>query len=372
MTSDVTISGALQQQANTSQANTKLAEDFSQFLNLLTVQLQNQDPLSPMDTTEFTNQLVAFTGVEQQINTNQKLDSLVALGIGSSFSSSQNYVGQEISYVASEFAYEGSSNILRYSMPEQASLSQINILNEAGEVVYSTEGSKNPGAHDFIWNGETNSGEKAVPGTYTIRVEALDVREEPIQVSTVVSGVVRGTETQNGEILLLVGERAVPVGSVLNTSVGNDLSASSAALTSAMQYIGTNVTFLNSQLKHDGNQSHNIIYNLESTAERAKLLVSDSNGNVVYTQDIDTDSGENITSWDGSLSNGGQAAAGDYTFTIDAINDSDARIPYTSRSSGGVTGVETQNGQIYLNIDDGKTVALSQVVSVDIPESGGA
>ena len=79
MVSDVTINSALNQQQKTESAKTGLAEDFAQFLTLLTVQLQNQDPLSPMDTTEFTNQLVAFTGVEQQINTNQKLDSLVAM-----------------------------------------------------------------------------------------------------------------------------------------------------------------------------------------------------------------------------------------------------------------------------------------------------
>ena len=85
MVGDVSIGTALNQQAQTNSSSVGLASDFNQFLILLTTQLQHQDPLSPMDTTEFTNQLVAFSGVEQQINTNQKLDSLVSLQLGNAF-----------------------------------------------------------------------------------------------------------------------------------------------------------------------------------------------------------------------------------------------------------------------------------------------
>ena len=80
MASDVTISNALNSQQSTLNSSAQLAEDFDSFLQLLTTQLQNQDPLSPLDTNEFTSQLVQFAGVEQQINVNQKLNSLVSLG----------------------------------------------------------------------------------------------------------------------------------------------------------------------------------------------------------------------------------------------------------------------------------------------------
>ena len=111
MVSDVTIGTALNQQANTAASTASLAEDFSQFLQLLTIQLQNQDPLSPMETNEFTNQLVAFTGVEQQINTNQKLDSLVALQLGNSTGQALGYIGNDISYISSEFNYDGTNDV---------------------------------------------------------------------------------------------------------------------------------------------------------------------------------------------------------------------------------------------------------------------
>src|SRR5271170_2758728 len=81
--------------SSTSSANAlnKLSSDFNDFLQLLTTQLQNQDPLSPMDSTQFTAQLVAFTGVEQQINTNSKLDSLIGIDKGSQLTSAANFIG---------------------------------------------------------------------------------------------------------------------------------------------------------------------------------------------------------------------------------------------------------------------------------------
>jgi len=111
MASDVTVNTALQQQARTSNSSAQLADDFDQFLQLLTVQLQNQDPLNPTDTAEFTNQLVAFSGVEQQINTNQKLDNLVSLQLSNTFSSALGYVGLDASYVSSEAFYDGSNDV---------------------------------------------------------------------------------------------------------------------------------------------------------------------------------------------------------------------------------------------------------------------
>jgi flagellar basal-body rod modification protein FlgD len=368
MVSDVSISGALGQQANTAASTDKLAEDFSQFLNLLTVQLQNQDPLSPMDTTEFTNQLVAFTGVEQQINTNQKLDSLVALNLGTSFSQSQNYVGQEISYVSSEFDYAGGSTSLRYSLNEEASLSKINIVDENGAVVYSVDGSRNPGAHEFQWNGETNSGQPALPGTYEIQVDALDANQDPITTSTVVTGLVRGTETQNGQIFLLVGDRAVPVGSVLNTNQPSTNGGTNDALTTALSYVGLDVSYVNNKINHKSGTPNNIVYNLDSEAEQAKLIVTNENGETVYIGDVDKDAGNNITTWNGQKSDGSQAPDGLYTFTIDALDSSDKRIGFSSQAEGRVTGVETQNGQIFLNIGE-IPVNLNNIISAAVPQA---
>src|SRR5262249_25107311 len=85
---------------NSTDALNKLSSDFNNFLTLLTTQLKNQDPLAPMDSTQFTQQLVAFTGVEQQINSNKKLDQLIALNQGDQMTSAVNFIGTQVEAVS--------------------------------------------------------------------------------------------------------------------------------------------------------------------------------------------------------------------------------------------------------------------------------
>ncbi len=219
MTSDVTLNTAINQQARTQGATTQLAEDFAQFLNLLTIQLQNQDPLSPMETNEFTNQLVAFTGVEQQINTNQKLDSLVALQLGNSIGQALGYVGLDISYVSSEFNYDGTNpSTIRYSLNDQAVDSTLRVLDENGNIVFETDAATAPGQNDFTWDGTLRTGGKAEAGTYEIRIDALNSNDEAVGSTVVVTGNVDGVESQNGSIFAIVGERAVSLGNILSVN----------------------------------------------------------------------------------------------------------------------------------------------------------
>lgn len=222
MASDVTVNSALNQQARTSSASSQLADDFDQFLQLLTVQLQNQDPLSPMDTAEFTNQLVAFSGVEQQINTNQKLDSLVSLQLGNSFSAALNYVGLEASYLSSETYYDGENDVkVSYAIDGDAQQTTLNIFDASGNRVFTQDVSGDDGVEAFYWDGKSTGGEQLAAGTYEVRIDAFDAQNEALPSSTVVSGLIRGVETQNGAIFALVGERAVSVGQLINVSDPN-------------------------------------------------------------------------------------------------------------------------------------------------------
>jgi len=227
MVSDVTINSALQNQADTQAASTSLATDFSQFLQLLTIQLQNQDPLSPMETNEFTNQLVAFTGVEQQINSNQKLDDLIALQLGNTLGSALGYVGLDISYVSSEFSFNGTQpNTIRYSLNDQAVSSTLRILDESGNIVFETSAATAVGQNEFVWNGELSTGGTAEPGTYRIQIDALDSDDNGVTSTAVVSGTVTGVETQNGSVFAIVGERAVSLGSILSVNQPENTSSS--------------------------------------------------------------------------------------------------------------------------------------------------
>ncbi len=217
MASDITINNALDFSQKTANASVQLAEDFNQFLQLLTTQLQNQDPLDPASSTEFTNQLVAFAGVEQQINANQRLESLVALSLGSSFSSALNYVGKDVSYLSSEAYFDGQKPIdINYSIDGTSVDTTINIFSEDGTLLLSQKISDDDNVENFVWDGKDKNGILQPAGTYEIRVDAIDAKNAPLTTTTVVNGHVSGVETQNGTTFLLVGERAVSVGNIIN------------------------------------------------------------------------------------------------------------------------------------------------------------
>lgn len=215
MTSDVTINNALNFAENTANSSASLAGDFDDFLVLLTTQLQNQDPLDPASSSEFTSQLVQFAGVEQSINTNQKLDALVSLSLGSSFSSALNYVGKDISYISSEGHFNGTDPVkIIYAVDGKSVDTTINVFDEDGTLLLSENVAS--GETTFEWDGKDENGIVQPEGTYTIRVDALDGQDNGLTVTTVVTGHVSGIETQNGSTFLLVGSRAVSLGNIIN------------------------------------------------------------------------------------------------------------------------------------------------------------
>ena len=217
MVSDVTTTGQAIQAAQNQQQAVGLASDFSQFLTLLTTQLQNQDPLSPLDSNEFTEQLVQFSQVEQAINTNSRLDDLLALQIGNSSTSALGYVGLDVTYVSAEVPHEeGTNSTIRYSLDGTADIATISIFDEGGGLVFNGEAETSVGAHAFEWNGRDLVNNVVPSGTYTVRIDALDANENVLDTTTVVQSRVRGVEQQNGVAFALVGDRAVPIEQILS------------------------------------------------------------------------------------------------------------------------------------------------------------
>src|SRR3954447_12628807 len=81
---------------NTASDAGTLASNFTTFLTLLTTQLKNQNPLEPLDTNQFTAQLVQFTGVEQQLKTNEFLETLMLAGQNTAKSDAVSYIGKQV------------------------------------------------------------------------------------------------------------------------------------------------------------------------------------------------------------------------------------------------------------------------------------
>lgn len=219
MVSDVTTTGLATGAQKTANQSIKLAEDFTQFLTLLTTQLQNQDPLNPMDSTEFTNQLVQFSQVEQSINTNQKLDDMLALQLGSLSTVALGYVGMNVTYTSAEMNWDGTNAIdVNYALTSEAKIAKVNIYDENNVLVRSMTSPVSAGAHKMTWDGKDNNGNVMEAGTYSVKIDAADKDSKPITTATAVTGNVRGIESQNGVIFLLIGERAVALNSVIQAT----------------------------------------------------------------------------------------------------------------------------------------------------------
>ena len=232
MVDPVTTTGVSANANKTGNAVASLAKDFSQFLTLLTTQLQNQDPLAPMDSTEFTNQLVQFSQVEQQINSNQKLDDLVALQLSSISTVALGYVGMDISYISSDMNYDGSTPVdINYALSSEAVSAKVNIYDEEGTLVYTADAPKDTGTNKFTWGGIKTNGEAVEAGTYTVKIDAIDKENKAIENSTVVSGHVKGIETQNGVVYVLVGDRAVAISSIVNATKPSESSTATTTTT---------------------------------------------------------------------------------------------------------------------------------------------
>jgi flagellar basal-body rod modification protein FlgD len=201
----------------TADAQVALNKDFTQFLSLLTTQLQNQDPLNPMDSNQFTQQLVAMSGVEQQINTNSKLDDLLALQLNTASTVGLGYVGMDVTYTSAEMNHDaGASDTIHYTLASDATTLKVNIYDETGTLVRSMDGGKSSAAaNQVVWDGKDQDGNALPAGTYGIEVAASDADGKTITSSTAVKGNVKGIETQDGNIYLLIGDRAVPLTAVI-------------------------------------------------------------------------------------------------------------------------------------------------------------
>ena len=184
-----------------------ISQNFDSFLQLLTTQLKNQNPLDPLDTNQFTQQLVQFAQVEQQINMNQSLSSLIALQTTMQTSAAVGFLGSTVVVNGDTAALSSGRATWSFSSPRGATAS-INVKNAAGEVVYSENRTISPGNQDFTWNGRATNGQPMPDGNYTISITAKDASGQNLAIGTEVEGVVDGVDVSHNPPLLTVGTRS--------------------------------------------------------------------------------------------------------------------------------------------------------------------
>ncbi len=183
----------------------KLAADMNHFLNLLTAQLKHQDPLSPMDSTEFTNQLVQFSNVEQNIQTNNNLEKMIALQQSAITLSSANYIGKTVSVASSELPLQDGQASFGYSFDGTPDQAVIVITNSAGNIVKAVNAEKGSGSHAVSWDGKDDAGNQLADGAYKINITAINTKGEDVSATTVVTGKVTGVSVYGGEVTLKMG-----------------------------------------------------------------------------------------------------------------------------------------------------------------------
>ncbi|MGH7034626.1 MAG: flagellar hook assembly protein FlgD [Stellaceae bacterium] len=190
--------------------------NFNTFLTLLTTQLQNQDPLSPVDTSQFTQQLVGFSQVEQQINTNSNLQQLIQLQTSNEAIAAAPLVGQTIQYNDATAPLAGGAAGFSYTLPSNAASADLLVEDASGNVVYSTSGNGNAGTHDFVWDGKTSAGAQMPDGgQYTLQVVAKDASNNPITTTVSAYGVVSGVSIDSGTANLNLSGVSVPLSELL-------------------------------------------------------------------------------------------------------------------------------------------------------------
>ncbi len=195
-------------------ALTALSSNFGDFLNMLMTQLQNQDPSSPMDSNQFTQELVSFSGVEQQINTNSSLTSLIQLTQSGEVMQAASMTGKQVSVQSNQIPLQNGSGSVQFTAPTAEPVA-IAIADSSGNVVRTATVNAQAGANSWSWDGTNNAGSKMPDGAYQIAVYGAGTGGSPTAVPFTVSGTVTGTQNTGANGMQLeLGSLGVGFGSV--------------------------------------------------------------------------------------------------------------------------------------------------------------
>jgi flagellar basal-body rod modification protein FlgD len=217
-TVSATPSSASAAPAQSTDPLSSLSSNFGDFLNLLLTQLQNQDPTSPMDANSFTSELVEFSSVEQQINTNTSLGQLIQLTQAADVTQSSAILGKQVTVQSTQIPLQNGTGTLDFTAPSAEPVS-ITVQDANGNILQQANVNAAQGANTWNWNGTNSNGQMLPDGAYTVTVTGGPVGTSPTAVPFTVVGTATGVTTQNDTVNLQLGALSVPFSSV--TSVAN-------------------------------------------------------------------------------------------------------------------------------------------------------
>jgi len=197
-----------------------LAGNFNTFLQLLTTQLQNQDPLDPLDTNQFTQELVEFASVEQQVNTNSNLQTLITLQQTTEATSALQFIGSTVTATGNTATLSNATGSpatwnINSAAPATAN---ITITNSSGQTAFTGTTTLNAGTQTYTWNGKGNSSVVWPDGNYTMTISATGANGQPVTVSTQIQGIVSGINLSQNPPQLTVGGQSIPISQIQSIS----------------------------------------------------------------------------------------------------------------------------------------------------------
>lgn len=217
------LANQAQAQANVSSSSsssgsaTTLNANFDTFLTLLTTQLKNQNPLDPLNTDQFTQQITQFSGVEQQLKTNDLLQQLITNQTASTTNSALSFLGNDV--VAKAGAAQLANGQAQWTLnaPSDASAT-ITITNAAGTVVRTETRALKTGSNSYTWNGRNDGGVQQPDGAYTISIQATAADGTSQTISSQASGRVTSVDLSGSEPILTVNGTQVKLSDILSVS----------------------------------------------------------------------------------------------------------------------------------------------------------
>jgi flagellar basal-body rod modification protein FlgD len=210
----IPTTGAPPASSTSSDAMKQLSGNFDTFLTMLTTQLKNQDPTSPMDSNQFTQQLVQFSQVEQQIDTNTNLTALIAQGKAQAGTLATAYLGKNVSVTDGTASLSDGAANWTYHLNTPATAAALTVTDANNKVVYVGLGQNSEGDHTFAWDGKDNNGNAVADGTYKLSVTAKDSAGNDVTSEISSSGTVTGVDTSSDTPQLIIGNMKTPIANV--------------------------------------------------------------------------------------------------------------------------------------------------------------
>ncbi|MBF0257562.1 MAG: flagellar hook capping protein [Desulfamplus sp.] len=368
MTIDATGNSSLAKLAGSYKSNDvekEKSDDYlgrEAFLKMLVAQLQNQDPLNPMEGSDFSAQLAQFSSLEQLIGLNKSMQSMADAFASSSETDASAYIGKEVTGNVNFVEVTSGAPSGGYYKLSNPSEVMVSISNAQGHVVRTLyPGQKTAGEYRLEWDGKDNSGNIVEDGSYTYQVLA-NSGSGYAALPTTITGKVDGITYQNGKAYLDIDGVLLSPDAI--TKVSNVKADAAETSMTALDYLGKNISYSSHLFSVGANSVSGSGMKFDLTKqENVVINILDSKGNVVNTVEIlaeNTVAGQNEVKWDGTDSSGNPVSDGLYSYSIKS-GSGEAKMS----ESGDVTGIKYVNGTQYLVVGkDGDLVSMASVTEI--------